>query len=99
MFTTATEALIIGAGIPSEAAARGPHRGNFPALHEHRGLYPRQEVGHPGFGGYRHDHGPRLTLEGASVGAVLEIILWPGGLIRNEVQCLHDSASSSWSIR
>jgi NADPH-dependent 2,4-dienoyl-CoA reductase/sulfur reductase-like enzyme len=32
----------------------------------------------------------RLTLEGASVEAVVEIMPWPGGLIRNEVQCLHD---------
>lgn len=32
----------------------------------------------------------RLTLEGARVEAVVEIMGWPGGLIRNEVQCLHD---------
>lgn len=32
----------------------------------------------------------RLTLEGARVEAVVEIMPWPGGLIRNEVQCLHD---------
>jgi thioredoxin reductase len=32
----------------------------------------------------------RLTLEGATVEAVVEIMPWPGGLIRNEVQCLHD---------
>jgi thioredoxin reductase len=32
----------------------------------------------------------RLTLEGAKVEAVAEIMPWPGGLIRNEVQCLHD---------
>ncbi|MDY6795154.1 MAG: FAD-dependent oxidoreductase [Actinomycetota bacterium] len=32
----------------------------------------------------------RLTLEGARVEAVLEIMPWAGGLIRNEVQCLHD---------
>ena len=32
----------------------------------------------------------RLTLEGAKVEAVVEIMPWPGGLIRNEVQCLHD---------
>ena len=32
----------------------------------------------------------RLTLEGARVEAVVEIMPWSGGLIRNEVQCLHD---------
>ena len=32
----------------------------------------------------------RLTLEGAKVNAVVEIMPFVGGLIRNEVQCLHD---------
>lgn len=32
----------------------------------------------------------RLTLEGAAVKAVVEIMPHVGGLIRNEVQCLHD---------
>lgn len=32
----------------------------------------------------------RLTLEGAAVNAVVEILPYVGGLIRNEVQCLHD---------
>ena len=32
----------------------------------------------------------RLTLEGAKVEAVVELMPWAGGLIRNEVQCLHD---------
>ena len=32
----------------------------------------------------------RLTLEGAKVKAVVEILPYVGGLIRNEVQCLHD---------
>ena len=32
----------------------------------------------------------RLTLEGAEVLAVLEILPYVGGLIRNEVQCIHD---------
>jgi NADPH-dependent 2,4-dienoyl-CoA reductase/sulfur reductase-like enzyme len=32
----------------------------------------------------------RLTLEGARVEAVVEILPYVGGLIRNEVQCLHD---------
>ncbi|MEA3222476.1 MAG: FAD-dependent oxidoreductase [Thermodesulfobacteriota bacterium] len=32
----------------------------------------------------------RLTLEGAKVGAVVEILPYIGGLIRNEVQCVHD---------
>ena len=32
----------------------------------------------------------RLTLEGAKVEAVLEVLPYTGGLIRNEVQCLHD---------
>lgn len=32
----------------------------------------------------------RLTLEGAEVAAVVEVMPWAGGLIRNEVQCLHD---------
>ena len=32
----------------------------------------------------------RLTLEGAKVEAVVEIMPYPGGLMRNIVQCLHD---------
>lgn len=32
----------------------------------------------------------RLTLEGAEVKAVVEVMPYVGGLIRNEVQCLHD---------
>ncbi len=32
----------------------------------------------------------RLTLEGAEMKAVVEILPYVGGLIRNEVQCLHD---------
>lgn len=32
----------------------------------------------------------RLTLEGAKVEAVVEILPYTGGLIRNEVQCVHD---------
>jgi NADPH-dependent 2,4-dienoyl-CoA reductase/sulfur reductase-like enzyme len=32
----------------------------------------------------------RLSLEGAEVRAVLEILPYVGGLIRNEVQCVHD---------
>lgn len=32
----------------------------------------------------------RLTLEGAEVKAVVELLPYVGGLIRNEVQCLHD---------
>ena len=32
----------------------------------------------------------RLTLEGAEVAAVVEMLPYIGGLIRNEVQCLHD---------
>lgn len=32
----------------------------------------------------------RLTLEGAKVEAVIEILPYIGGLIRNEVQCVHD---------
>ena len=32
----------------------------------------------------------RLTLEGAQVRAIVEILPYVGGLIRNEVQCVHD---------
>jgi NAD(P)H-nitrite reductase large subunit len=32
----------------------------------------------------------RLSLEGAEVSAVVEILPYTGGLIRNEVQCVHD---------
>jgi len=34
--------------------------------------------------------GRRLSIEGAEVKAVVEILPWIGGLIRNEVQCLRD---------
>ena len=40
----------------------------------------------------------RLTLEGAEMKAVVEILPYVGGLIRNEVQCLDDfDIPFSWS--
>ena len=44
----------------------------------------------PGVRRHRTDHGKRMTLEGAKVKAVAELMPYSGGLKRNIVQCLDD---------
>jgi len=54
------------------------------------GFLPGEEVVILGSGDIGMIMARRLTLEGAKVKAVLEILPYPSGLIRNEVQCLED---------
>ena len=54
------------------------------------GLMPGKEAVVLGSGDIGMIMARRLTLEGAQVKAVLEILPYTGGLIRNEVQCLRD---------
>jgi len=54
------------------------------------GLMPGKEAVILGSGDIGMIMARRLTLEGAQVKAVLEILPYTSGLIRNEVQCLHD---------
>ncbi len=77
-------------GIPGTRPA-----GIFTAGHAQRlinieGLIPGREVVILGSGDIGMIMARRLTLEGVKVPAVLEILPYTSGLIRNEVQCLHD---------
>jgi thioredoxin reductase len=54
------------------------------------GYIPGKEVVILGSGDVGMIMARRLTLEGAEVKAVVEVLPYTGGLIRNEVQCLHD---------
>ena len=54
------------------------------------GYVPGREVVILGSGDVGMIMARRLTLEGATVKAVVEVLPYVGGLIRNEVQCLHD---------
>lgn len=54
------------------------------------GFIPGREIVILGSGDIGMIMARRLTLEGAKVKAVVEILPYIGGLIRNEVQCLHD---------
>jgi len=54
------------------------------------GLLPGKRIVILGSGDIGMIMARRLTLEGASVEAVVEVLPYVGGLIRNEVQCVHD---------
>jgi len=54
------------------------------------GYIPGREVVILGSGDVGMIMARRLTLEGATVKAVVEVLPYVGGLIRNEVQCLYD---------
>ena len=54
------------------------------------GYIPGKEVVILGSGDVGMIMARRLTLEGVEVKAVVEVLPYIGGLIRNEVQCLHD---------
>lgn len=54
------------------------------------GYIPGREVVILGSGDIGMIMARRLTLEGVTVKAVVEVLPYVGGLIRNEVQCLHD---------
>ena len=54
------------------------------------GYIPGKEVVILGSGDVGMIMARRLTLEGVEVKAIVEVLPYVGGLIRNEVQCLHD---------
>ena len=67
------------------------HRRNGTASHEHRGLiWSVQEVVILGSGDIGLIMARRMTLEGAKVKVVAELMPYSGGLKRNIVQCLND---------
>ncbi len=60
------------------------------------GFIPGKEVVILGSGDVGMIMARRLTLEGVAVRAVVEVLPYVGGLIRNEVQCLHDFDIPLW---
>lgn len=60
------------------------------------GFIPGKEVVILGSGDIGMIMARRLTLEGARVKGVAEILPYAGGLVRNEVQCLHDFRIPLW---
>lgn len=77
-------------GIPGGRPAGIFTAGTAQRLVNVEGLLPGRRVVILGSGDVGMIMARRLTLEGARVEAVVEILPYVGGLIRNEVQCLHD---------
>ncbi len=77
-------------GIPGTRPAGIFTAGQAQRLVNIEGYLPGETVVIQGSGDVGMIMARRLTLEGAVVKAVAEIQPYPSGLIRNEVQCLHD---------
>jgi NADPH-dependent 2,4-dienoyl-CoA reductase/sulfur reductase-like enzyme len=77
-------------GIPGMRPAGVLTAGVAQRLVNVEGYLPGNEVVILGSGDIGMIMARRLTLEGARVKAVLEILPYPNGLVRNEVQCLRD---------
>jgi len=77
-------------GIPGGRPAGIFTAGTAQRLVNVEGLLPGRRVVILGSGDVGMIMARRLSLEGARVEAVVEILPYVGGLIRNEVQCLHD---------
>jgi thioredoxin reductase len=80
----------IGLGIPGTRPAGIFTAGLAQRLVNVDGYMPGSEFVILGSGDVGMIMARRLCLEGAKVNAVVEIMPYVGGLIRNEVQCLHD---------
>lgn len=80
----------IGLGIPGTRPAGIFTAGLAQRLVNVDGYLPGSEFVILGSGDVGMIMARRLRLEGANVKAVVEILPYVGGLIRNEVQCLHD---------
>jgi len=77
-------------GIPGTRPAGILTAGTAQRLVNVDGFIPGKDIVILGSGDIGMIMARRLTLEGANVKAVVEILPHTGGLIRNEVQCLHD---------
>jgi NADPH-dependent 2,4-dienoyl-CoA reductase/sulfur reductase-like enzyme len=77
-------------GIPGSRPAGIFTAGQAQRLVNIEGYLPGENVVIQGSGDVGMIMARRLTLEGANVMAVAEILPYTSGLIRNEVQCLHD---------
>ncbi|MGQ9514675.1 MAG: NAD(P)/FAD-dependent oxidoreductase [Thermoproteota archaeon] len=77
-------------GIVGDRPAGVMTAGTAQALMDLHGLLPGKEVVVVGSGDVGLIMARRFALEGASVKAVVEISSYPGGLMRNIVQCLED---------
>jgi NADPH-dependent 2,4-dienoyl-CoA reductase/sulfur reductase-like enzyme len=80
------ESMVIPGGRPAGVLTAGTAQ----RLVNVEGYLPGKDVVILGSGDIGMIMARRLTLEGANVKAVVEILPYIGGLIRNEVQCLHD---------
>lgn len=76
--------------IPGERPAGIFTAGSAQRLINIEGYLPGRKIVILGSGDIGMIMARRLTLEGAKVEAVVEILPYTSGLIRNEVQCLHD---------
>jgi len=77
-------------GIPGTRPAGIFTAGQAQRLVNIEGYMPGEQIVIQGSGDVGMIMARRLTLEGAEVKAVTEILPYTSGLIRNEVQCLHD---------
>ena len=80
------ESIVIPGGRPAGVFTAGTAQ----RLVNVEGYLPGKEIVILGSGDIGMIMARRLTLEGVNVKAVVEILPYIGGLIRNEVQCLHD---------
>jgi thioredoxin reductase len=77
-------------GIPGTRPAGVFTAGQAQRMVNIEGYMPGEKIVIQGSGDVGMIMARRLTLEGAEVSAVAEILPYTSGLIRNEVQCLHD---------
>jgi thioredoxin reductase len=77
-------------GIPGTRPAGVFTAGQAQRMVNIEGYMPGEKIVIQGSGDVGMIMARRLTLEGAEISAVAEILPYTSGLIRNEVQCLHD---------
>lgn len=88
--TGARERTVYEIGIFGDRPAGVYTAGMVQALMDLYGVMPGKEVVIVGSGDVGLIVARRLAMQGATVKAVIEVKPWPGGLIRNIVQCLED---------
>lgn len=88
--TGARERTLFEIGVVGDRPAGVMTAGEAQLLMDLYGILPGREVVIVGSGDVGLIMARRFALEGARVKAVVEIMPWPGGLMRNVVQCLHD---------
>lgn len=88
--TGARERHVFEIGITGHRVAGIYTAGEAQTMMDIYGIMPGKEIVIVGSGDVGLIMARRFTLEGAHVKAVIEIMPYPGGLIRNVVQCLED---------